>query len=409
MSHTKNFSLLVLGQIISLFGNAILRFALPLCLLRETNSAIIYSSITSFAMLPLLIGYLIGGSFADRYPKAKIMTFLDLLTAIVCAAASFFANQAPMIPFILLVLGFLYAIQGLYQPAVQASLPLLLKKEKLMIGNAIIQCVDTVDEFLGPAIGSLLMLTLSLNQLLFSCACCFLFSSFIEKLLDFHDIPLSYEHNSAALIIKDLKNTFFYITKGSQQLLPLSSLLALLNLCVIPALTIGIPILIIQYLHMSNGSLGLTQSLMSVGGFVGCTLAGIFSKKMQLHHGLYPLFGISILCFAFSIATLPVFTSSLIYYGITILAFCLMTLASYFNIWFFSYIQIKAPASQIGKVISLLTVLVCLTQPVGRIIYGLLYEILSNHPWIVLFFAGILSVGINILAFFIFVSHRHQP
>ena len=93
MSHTKNFSLLVLGQIISLFGNAILRFALPLCLLRETNSAIIYSSITSFAMLPLLIGYLIGGSFADRYPKAKIMTFLDLLTAIVCAAASFFANQ----------------------------------------------------------------------------------------------------------------------------------------------------------------------------------------------------------------------------------------------------------------------------------------------------------------------------
>ena len=130
---------------------------------------------------------------------------------------------------------------------------------------------------------------------------------------------------------------------------------------------------------------------------------------MQLHHGLYPLFVISILCFAFSIATLPVFTSSLIYYGITILAFCMMTLASYFNIWFFSYIQIKAPASQIGKVISLLTVLVCLTQPVGRIIYGLLYEILSNHPWIVLFFAGILSVGINILAFFIFVSHRHQP
>ena len=67
MSHTKNFSLLVLGQIISLFGNAILRFALPLCLLRETNSAIIYSSITSFAMLPLLIGYLIGGTHDSFY------------------------------------------------------------------------------------------------------------------------------------------------------------------------------------------------------------------------------------------------------------------------------------------------------------------------------------------------------
>lgn len=95
MSHTKNFFLLVLGQIISLFGNATLRFALPLCLLRETNSAVIYSSITSFAMLPLLIGYLIGGFMADRYPKAKIMSFLDFFTAIVCTAAAFFVSHTP--------------------------------------------------------------------------------------------------------------------------------------------------------------------------------------------------------------------------------------------------------------------------------------------------------------------------
>ena len=34
----KDFTLVVIGQIISLFGNAILRFALPLYLLRETGS-----------------------------------------------------------------------------------------------------------------------------------------------------------------------------------------------------------------------------------------------------------------------------------------------------------------------------------------------------------------------------------
>lgn len=277
-----------------------------------------------------------------------------------------------------------------------------------MSGNAIIQCVDTVDEFLGPTIGSFLMLTLSLKQLLFSCACCFLFSALIEKLLDFHDIPLSFSHNSAALIINDLRNTFTYITKSNRQLLSLASLLALLNLCVIPALTIGIPILIIQYLNMSNVSLGLTQSIMGAGGFAGCILAGIFSKKLQLHRGLYPLFGMSILCFAFSITMLPIFSSSRIYYVITILAFCMMTLASLFNIWFFSYIQATAPANQIGKVISLLTVLVCLTQPIGQTLYGVLYEILSARPWIVLLFAGILSVGINSIAVFIFNPHNQH-
>ena len=33
----RDFILVVIGQIISLFGNAILRFALPLYLLRETG------------------------------------------------------------------------------------------------------------------------------------------------------------------------------------------------------------------------------------------------------------------------------------------------------------------------------------------------------------------------------------
>ena len=34
----RDFTMVVIGQIISLFGNAILRFALPLYLLRETDS-----------------------------------------------------------------------------------------------------------------------------------------------------------------------------------------------------------------------------------------------------------------------------------------------------------------------------------------------------------------------------------
>ena len=43
-------------QIITLFGNAALRFALPLYLLRRTDSAALYGSITALAMLPMLVG-----------------------------------------------------------------------------------------------------------------------------------------------------------------------------------------------------------------------------------------------------------------------------------------------------------------------------------------------------------------
>ena len=50
----NTFILIVLGQIVSLFGNAALRFALPLYLLRQTGSAALYGGITALAMLPAL-------------------------------------------------------------------------------------------------------------------------------------------------------------------------------------------------------------------------------------------------------------------------------------------------------------------------------------------------------------------
>lgn len=43
----KDFALVVAGQIVSLFGNAILRFSLPLFLLRETGSSALFGMVTA--------------------------------------------------------------------------------------------------------------------------------------------------------------------------------------------------------------------------------------------------------------------------------------------------------------------------------------------------------------------------
>ena len=72
----NTFFLIVLGQIISLFGNAALRFALPLYLLRQTGSAALYGGITALAMLPALAGMLTGGALADRCRKVRLMALL---------------------------------------------------------------------------------------------------------------------------------------------------------------------------------------------------------------------------------------------------------------------------------------------------------------------------------------------
>ena len=75
-------------QIITLFGNAALRFALPLYLLRRIDSAALYGSVTALALVPMLLGTLAGGVLADRCRKARLMALLDLVTAGIAAAAA---------------------------------------------------------------------------------------------------------------------------------------------------------------------------------------------------------------------------------------------------------------------------------------------------------------------------------
>ena len=127
-------------QIITLFGNAALRFALPLYLLRRIDSAALYGSVTALALVPMLLGTLAGGVLADRCRKQKIMAVLDTVSAIGMAAAAVILPAAPVTPLLLAALCLLYAVEGLYQPAVRASLPLLLDGAALARGWAVSYC-----------------------------------------------------------------------------------------------------------------------------------------------------------------------------------------------------------------------------------------------------------------------------
>ena len=146
----KDFTLVVVGQIISLFGNAILRFALPLYLLRETGSSALFGIVTACSLLPMIVLSLLGGVLADRVNKRNIMVGLDFLTAIVITAFYSLRNIAPIVPLFIVTLMLLYGISGTYQPAVQASIPALVPKEKVLFAGAIVNQIGSLANFIGP-------------------------------------------------------------------------------------------------------------------------------------------------------------------------------------------------------------------------------------------------------------------
>lgn len=117
----RDFTMVVIGQIISLFGNAIMRLALPLYLLNQTGSAALFGLVSACAFIPMIILAPIGGIFADRVNKRNIMVILDFSTAAITLILILLLGKLNIVGLLLVFLILLYGIQGAYQPSVQAK------------------------------------------------------------------------------------------------------------------------------------------------------------------------------------------------------------------------------------------------------------------------------------------------
>lgn len=151
---SRDFTLMVIGQVISLFGNAILRFALSLHVLETTGSAAAFGGISALAMVPTLVFGPLGGVLADRAPRQRIMWGLDFFSAaLVLGYILLFPGGGPL-GAVGAVMVLLSAIQAVYQPAVQASVPLLAPAERLAAANGTVSQVQAWPICWGPSWGA---------------------------------------------------------------------------------------------------------------------------------------------------------------------------------------------------------------------------------------------------------------
>ena len=90
---SKDFILMAIGQIISLFGNQILRFALPLYLLNQTGSSALFGTISAISFIPMILLFPIGGIIADRVNKRNIMVILDFVISNTCGYHPYYLNR----------------------------------------------------------------------------------------------------------------------------------------------------------------------------------------------------------------------------------------------------------------------------------------------------------------------------
>ncbi len=397
---SKDFMLVIIGQIISLFGNATIRFALPLYLLNLTGSSALYGTVTACAFIPAILLSPIGGIVADRINKRNIMVILDFFTATVILAFSLLINEVNLILLLTITLMLLYGIASAYQPSVQASIPALVNQDNFMVANSIINTISSFASLIGPVLGGVLYSAYGLNPILWVCVVCFIISAIMEIFIKIPFQKQTSNDNILKIAKTDFTESIHFIRKEKPVIGKTLLVIYGINLFLSAMIIVALPYLVTEVLNIeasqANKLYGFAEGALAAGGLIGGISAGIFANKLSIHKSGNLVIACAICVFPIS-AALILFSSGMInYIVITLCCFFIMIFSTIFTVQMMSFIQTETPQNLIGKVIAvILTVSMC-AQPLGNALYGILFEICRGYEYTVVLFSGIISLIIAI-------------
>ena len=397
---SKDFTLVVIGQIISLFGNATIRFALPLYMLNLTGSSALYGTVTACAFIPAILLSPIGGIVADRANKRNIMVILDFFTAAVILAFLLLMNGVNLILLLTVTLMLLYGIAGAYQPSVQASIPALVNQDNFMAANSIINTISSFASLIGPVLGGVLYSAYGLEPVLWVCIVCFIVSAVMEI---FIKIPFQKQASDGSILKTariDFTESIRFIRKGKPVIGKAVLVICGINLFLAAMIIVALPYLVTEVLNLeasqANRLYGFAEGALAAGGLAGGIVAGIFANKLAIHKSGNLVIACAVCVFPIS-AALMLFSFGMInYIVITVCCFAIMVFSTVFTVQMMSFIQTETPQNLIGKVIAvILTVSMC-AQPLGNALYGVMFEICKGFEYAVVLFSGVVSLIIAI-------------
>lgn len=399
--YSRDFVLVAVGQIISIFGNQILRYAIPLYLLSETGSAALFGTISALAFIPMLLLYPVGGILADRLNKRNIMVYLDFGTALLILLFYLLQGRMDIVPLAAATLIVLYAIQGAYQPAVKASVPILVEEDHLVQANAVVDVINSVASMAGPVLGGILFSFFGLAPILSISIGCFAASAVLEIF-----IRIAYEKsertgNIIRIGFSDLKESFHFMIRRQSVLWQISLVYAAVNLLLITLVLIASPAIITQHLgfppELANRLYGYGEGAMAAGAVLGGVLAGTLVKHMRPRQSPLILLACSLAILIGGLALQFLKTSAVVYIVLIVAFAGLIALSTLYQIQLMSYIQILTPQNLVGRIISCVICLSMCTNPLGQFVYGLVFERVTML-YLPFYIAAALMAGVTVLA-----------
>lgn len=281
----RNYLLLWLAQFVSNIGSQMIVVAMVFWIKRTTGSATLLGLMQMVSSLPAVVLGPLGGTFADRHSRRRIIVLSDLSRGVALLSLAVIMFTLPDATDLVLVWLFLVSllssvVASFFSPAISASIPDLVPRDRVVSANSLGQLSMQLSLFFGQGLGGTLFRLLGAPVLILINSLTYCLAAGGES---FVSIPQSVSQRSLGWreqfleFKEDTLDGLRYVwdSVGLKKLVFISALLVFLTTPVI----ILLPFYVEDILRVEADWYGYLLALSGVGSLAGYLLAGLLKLR----------------------------------------------------------------------------------------------------------------------------------
>ena len=215
---TRDFTIITLGSVVSMLGNALSGFAMSLMVLDISKSTLLYAIYIAMYTLPQLFVPIFSGAILDRFSRKKTIYTLDFLSAFLYALmAVILATGWFSFPLFAAYCFLLGSIQSTYMVAYESFYPLLISEGNFQKAYSIASVLETFSAVMVP-VSAFLYRQIGLSPLLAINALCFFIAAVMETRIRADEEYLvtqketrDTELKASRQMLRDIRDGFAYL------------------------------------------------------------------------------------------------------------------------------------------------------------------------------------------------------
>jgi len=384
------------GQSFSLFGSALVQFALVWHLTRETGSATVLAIATLVALLPQIVLGPFVGALVDRWNRRIIMMVADGSIAVATILLIYlFATDQVQVWHIYLIMMIRSLGQAFHFPAMQASTSLMVPEKHLTRIAGANQTLNGAINIIAPPTGALLLEVLPMQGVL---AIDIVTALLAILPLVFINIPQPIrteetgEEQAQGSFMQDLREGFRYVASWPG-LLAIMVMSTIINFMLTPTGAL-LPLLITKHFGLGALEFGLMDSAWGFGVILGglalSTWGGFKRKVATAMMGVTGI-GLGVIIVGLAPANL---------YGVAIAGMAITGIMMPITDGpLFALIQSTVEPEMQGRVMSLVFSAAKALSPFSLMVAGPVSDAIGVRTWF--WFGGAVCLLMGIGAFFI--------